>query len=82
MIVADDQNQVHSIARRLLDPRRPHGTPSALEREEMLIPYDPVITLDPKRVLSHQYEVSVMIENLIGRIFALYGLSLTVHSLF
>ncbi|KAL7412117.1 hypothetical protein BDY24DRAFT_393298 [Mrakia frigida] len=57
VIIADNRNQLHSIPRRLLDPRRPHGKPSALDREEQLVPYDPIINLDPKRTLSHAYEL-------------------------
>ncbi|KAL7412129.1 hypothetical protein BDY24DRAFT_370932 [Mrakia frigida] len=57
VIIADNRNQLHSIPRRLLDPRRPHGKPSALDREEQLDPYDPIINLDSKRTLSHAYEL-------------------------
>jgi hypothetical protein len=53
------KNQVASIPRRLLDPRRPKGKPTAADKEEMLIPYDAYIGPDPRKVVSHNYEVSL-----------------------
>ena len=56
-IVATKKNQIQSIPRRLLDPRRPKGDPTAQQQEEMLIKYDPVLPADPRLVISHRYEV-------------------------
>lgn len=56
-VVANVKNQIQSFPRRLLDPRRPKQKPTAEEQEEMLFQYDPLIPDDPRRVLSHTYEV-------------------------
>lgn len=53
----NDKDQVAFIPRRLLDPRRP-DVPSSRDKEEMLIPYDPLLSIDPRRTLSHAYDVS------------------------
>ncbi|KDQ54694.1 hypothetical protein JAAARDRAFT_182191 [Jaapia argillacea MUCL 33604] len=58
IIIANENNQIQMIPRRLLDPRRPKQKPTAAEMEEMLIPYDPLIPDEPKRVLSHNYQVA------------------------
>jgi len=58
LIVASRTHQIQSIQRRLLDPRRPNRKVTAEEQEEFLVPYEPVLTNDPKRVLSHHYEVA------------------------
>jgi len=50
--------QVASIPRRLLDPRRPTGKPTTSDREDMLIPFDPFLAHDAKRIVSHAYPVS------------------------
>lgn len=56
--MAHEHGQIQSVPRRFLDPRRPKQKPTAEEMEEWLIQYDPVIPDDPKRVLSHNYQVS------------------------
>ncbi|KAI9058646.1 DUF1620-domain-containing protein [Trametes sanguinea] len=58
IIVANDNHQIQSFPRRFLDPRRPKQKPTAQEMEEWLIQYDPVLPNDPKRVLSHNYQVA------------------------
>ncbi|TRM55534.1 hypothetical protein BD626DRAFT_525104 [Schizophyllum amplum] len=58
LIVARADGKIHSLQRRLLDPRRPKGKPTAQDAEEMLIQYDPSLPDDPKRVLSHKYEIT------------------------
>ncbi|KAG5641215.1 hypothetical protein DXG03_005748 [Asterophora parasitica] len=58
LIVANRNHQIHSIQRHLLNPRRPNRKVTAEEQEEFLVPYDPVIAYDPRRVLSHNYEVA------------------------
>ncbi|WVQ83875.1 hypothetical protein IAT38_006019 [Cryptococcus sp. DSM 104549] len=57
LIFVNHRNQVSSIARRALDPRRPEGKPTSRDKEEMLIPYDPLLPVDPKKVISHKYQV-------------------------
>ncbi|KAF9388638.1 hypothetical protein BGX21_000273 [Mortierella sp. AD011] len=46
-----------AVNKRFLDPRRPVGTPTAQEKEEMLIPYAP-ISEDPRQFLSYNLEVA------------------------
>jgi len=58
LVYINGLNQVGSIPRRLLDPRRPMGKPTSAEKEEMLIPYDPLLPHDPKRIVSHKYPVA------------------------
>ena len=53
----NERNQVSTIPRRLLDPRRPIGKPTASDKEEMLIPYEPYIPSDPRRTISHKYQI-------------------------
>ena len=60
-VVATQNRRIHSFSRRLLDPRRPHRKPTTEEAEEFLIEYDPVLPNDPRRVLSHNYDVSLSI---------------------
>ena len=55
--VSSRKNAIHSIPRRLLDPRRPKRKPTNEEAEEMLVQYDPVLPDDGRLVLSHYYEV-------------------------
>jgi len=57
IIVANENHQIQSIPRRFLDPRRPKRKPTNEELEEWLIQYDPLIPDDPKRMLSHNYQV-------------------------
>lgn len=51
-----------SIPRRLLDPRRPVGKPTSSDKEEFLIPYDPLIPPEPKKVISHNYNVRTVVK--------------------
>ncbi|KAL7421303.1 hypothetical protein Q5752_004188 [Cryptotrichosporon argae] len=57
VVYVNSRGQLASIPRRLLDPRRPTGKPTSADKEEMLIPYDPFIQPDPKRVVTHRYPV-------------------------
>ncbi|WVQ97485.1 hypothetical protein IAU59_004599 [Kwoniella sp. CBS 9459] len=57
LIVVNHKNQITSIHRRLLDPRRPVGKPSSRDKEEMLIPYEAMIPVGSKQVVSHKYDV-------------------------
>ncbi|KAJ7709007.1 hypothetical protein B0H17DRAFT_916569 [Mycena rosella] len=60
IIVATQNNKIHAIPRRLLNPRRPQNRkPTAEEQqEEQLIPYDVVLPDDPRSTISHNYEVA------------------------
>ncbi|KAG6916080.1 hypothetical protein DXG01_008554 [Tephrocybe rancida] len=58
LIVASRAHQIGSIQRHLLNPRRPHGKVTAQEQEEFLVSYEPLLLSDPRRVLSHNYEVA------------------------
>lgn len=55
LLVATDRESIVSIPRKLLDPRRPLGKPTAAEAEEYMIPYSPLIPSDPKWVINHVY---------------------------
>lgn len=59
--VATDKNSIQTFPRLLLNPRRPKlgagGKPTTEMQEEMLIPYDAVMPDDPRRVVSHVYDV-------------------------
>ena len=57
-VVATQNRRIQSFPRRLLDPRRPHRKPTTEELEEFLIEYDSILPNDPRRVLSHNYDVS------------------------
>ena len=56
--VVTDRDQLLAVPRRMLDPRRP-DVPSARDKEEFLVPYQPVLFLDPKWTISHTYDVSL-----------------------
>ncbi|KAJ7261871.1 hypothetical protein C8J57DRAFT_1184056 [Mycena rebaudengoi] len=60
IIVATHNNKIDAIPRRMLNPRRPKNRkPTAEEQqEEQLIPYDVIMPDDPRRTISHQYEVA------------------------
>ncbi|KAG0240620.1 hypothetical protein BGW41_006801 [Actinomortierella wolfii] len=51
------RNSVMALNRRWLDPRRPTSTPTAMEKEEMLIPYGPIME-DTRMMLSYHLEVA------------------------
>ncbi|KAJ7065423.1 hypothetical protein C8F01DRAFT_1125582, partial [Mycena amicta] len=59
IIVATQNNKIHEIPRRMLNPRRPKDRkPTAEEQqEEQLLPYDLMMPDDPRRTISHKYEV-------------------------
>ncbi|KAG0152486.1 hypothetical protein CROQUDRAFT_649911 [Cronartium quercuum f. sp. fusiforme G11] len=52
LLVVNELDQIVSLSRRLLDCRRPLGKPSKEDMEEQLLAYDPVISLDPKSVIT------------------------------
>mmetsp|Transcript_14717 Transcript_14717/g.31660 ORF Transcript_14717/g.31660 Transcript_14717/m.31660 type:complete len:1277 (-) Transcript_14717:127-3957(-) len=51
-------DQVVSIDRRMLDPRRPNGELKETEKMEGLIRYSPLLPIVPLKTPSHTYEVS------------------------
>lgn len=55
--MATANHKVQAIPRRLLNPRRPNRKTTAEEAEEQLLQYDALLPEDPRRVLSHLYEV-------------------------
>lgn len=58
--VTTSTDQIVAIPRRFLDPRRPMQKPTKAEMEEYLVPYEPVIPVDPKWVISHRYRIAGM----------------------
>ncbi len=61
-VLVSTLNQIHAIPRRLLDARRPMKTASAMtadEREELLIPYAPMLDENVKEVITHRLEVCI-----------------------
>jgi hypothetical protein len=50
--VGTDRDQVVSVPRRFLDPRRPFHKPTKDDAEEMLLPYEPLIPPDARWVVS------------------------------
>lgn len=57
-LFARSNDQVVSIDRRMLDPRRPNGELKPSEKMEGLIRYAPLLPIVPLRTPSHVYEVS------------------------
>ena len=55
--VVTDRDQLLSIPRPALDPRRPFGKPTKAQQEEMLMPYDPILPADPRWVVSHTLDL-------------------------
>lgn len=54
LVVALASGEITTVSRRLLDPRRPHPeNVGAEDKEEGLIPYEAILPLEPKAVLSH-----------------------------
>lgn len=51
------RHSIMAINQRYLDPRRPTGAPTAMEKEEMLIPYSPIPD-DARLYLSYNLEVA------------------------
>ena len=58
--MATVNHRIQSFPRRIFDPRRPNRKVTSEEQEEQLFPYDPLLPNDPRRVLSHNYDVSFM----------------------
>ena len=58
--MATVNHRIQSFPRRIFDPRRPNRKVTSEEQEEQLFPYDPLLPNAPRRVLSHNYDVSFM----------------------
>ena len=56
-LVANENGQIQSFPRVLLNPRRTKDKPTSEEQEEWLVQYDPLLPDDAYRVLSHNYHV-------------------------
>lgn len=50
-------SQLLGVNRRILDPRRPIGSLTSDDKEEMLIPYRPLIDYNPRDVASYSLEI-------------------------
>lgn len=57
-LFATANDQVVSLDKRLLDPRRPNGELKESEKMEGLMKYEPLLPIMPMRTPSHVYEVS------------------------
>ena len=57
-LFATSNDQVISIDRRILDPRRPNGELKESEKMEGLMRYSPLLPIMPMKTPSHVYEVS------------------------
>lgn len=57
-LMATSNDQVISMDRRMLDPRRPNGDLKESEKMEGLMKYAPLLPIVPLRTPSHIYEVS------------------------
>lgn len=52
-LLALNSNQIISVDRRFLDPRRPSGDPKQSEKLEGLIKYSPIVPMIPQKTLSY-----------------------------
>lgn len=57
-LVSTDEDQIISVPRRHLDPRRPQHKPTKQDMEEYLIPYQPTLAIDPKWTVTHKLRVA------------------------
>ena len=55
-------DQVYMMDKRYLDPRRPVGPPTAEDKAEGLVPYEPELPLSPQLFMTHRH----MVANLAG----------------
>jgi hypothetical protein len=62
--------QLCSIPRRLVDARRHTGKPTDADKEEGLLPYDPVLPVTPQWILS--YSKTASITNIRSTIYSHY----------
>ncbi|MBW0513896.1 hypothetical protein O181_053611 [Austropuccinia psidii MF-1] len=52
LLVINDMDQIVGFPRQLLDSRRPFRKPTQVEMEERLMKYDPMLTPDPKMIIT------------------------------
>lgn len=77
--VVTDRDQLVAVPKRMLDPRRP-DVPSKRDKEEFLVPYQPMLFLDPKWTISHTYDVSAIVEKkIVKRLLTYVWMSQTGH---
>lgn len=50
-------DQLYAMPKLLVDPRRPTGEPTPLDRAEGLIPYSAELPIDPLRIVSHLHTI-------------------------
>ena len=50
-------DQLYALPRMLVDPRRPVGEPTQLDKMEGLIPYSAEIPIDPLRIVTHGHTI-------------------------
>ena len=58
LLVGLGSGGVLAIDRKLIDPRRPVGTPSANDQAEGLMPFDPALPLAHTQIITHAREVA------------------------
>lgn len=56
-IVAYKHGILQGVSRKVLDPRRPARALNNADKEEMLIPYHPLLTVNPREVATQQHQV-------------------------
>ncbi|KAJ3342645.1 DUF1620 super [Gonapodya sp. JEL0774] len=49
--------QIVGVNKKVLDPRRPYGAPSADDKEEGLVPYTPMVTINQKDTATYYLKV-------------------------
>ncbi|KAL1408482.1 hypothetical protein Q8F55_005294 [Vanrija albida] len=58
VVYLNSAGQVASYPRSILDPRRPKGKPTTAEKEEGIMPYEPILRSPASFVVSHKYPVA------------------------
>lgn len=58
VLVALESGEVLAVERSLLNPRRPAGTPTPEEKALGLVPYSPLIAINPLDIISYYRQVS------------------------
>jgi hypothetical protein len=62
--VGYEHGLIQGISRKILDPRRPINSPTSSEKEELLVPYHPVLQINPKEAATAQKIMGV--EKIVG----------------
>jgi hypothetical protein len=58
VLIASASNQLYSLNRRFIDPRRPHGTPTAIQQMEGLMQYNAHLPLIPTTIVSYNISIA------------------------